>query len=162
MLLRSLSSGNVAGPALRCFHDFKLEFPQFGHVLSRDLTQKRIAFARQMDFDEAAILFALNFSHQSAFFCALDEPHHGIVPSLQELREFRNSGPTTARVSLDPQQELMLLWSDSTSTGYSLTEAKKAANAVAKPCQLPQCVRVKRRDFRQEGLMFHKINYITM
>jgi hypothetical protein len=109
-----------------------------------------------MNFNEAAILLALNLSHQSAFFGALDEPHYGVVAPLQELRQFGNGGPTAARITRDSQHELMLLRSDSTSTRHALAEAKKAANPVAKPCQPPQSVRAKRRDCSKESLMLHK------
>ena len=66
-----------------------------------------------MNFDEAAIFFPWNFAHQSAFFGALDQSHHGVVASLHELGQFGNGGPTAARVARHSQQELVLLRGDS-------------------------------------------------
>jgi hypothetical protein len=109
-----------------------------------------------MDFDEAAILFALDLSHQPAFFRSLHEPHHSVVARLQELGQLGNGGPIAARIARYSQHKLMLLRSDSTGTGHAFAEAKKAADAVTKPCQPPQSFRGKRGNFSGERVLFHK------
>ncbi len=90
-----------------------------------------------MNFNEAAILFALNFAHQPALDGALDHSHHGVVASLHEFGEFGNGGPAAARVARHSQQELVLLGSDATRPRYALAEVEKTAQPVAKPRQTP-------------------------
>ena len=91
-----------------------------------------------MDFNEAAILFALNLSHQPSLLCSLDEPDHSVVAPLQKLCKFGNCSPATARITRHAQHKLVLLWGDSARAGHPFAKTQKAPDAVAKLCKLRQ------------------------
>ncbi len=153
--LCALSRGNVSRPRLGSLHDFELKFPEFGQILMRYFVKNRIAFTRQVNLDEAAILLALDLSHQPTFFRALYQSHHGVVAALQKLSQFGNCGPPAACIASHAQHKLMLLRGNSTRPGYALTEAKEATDAVAEPCQPAQRFRSRRRYFRGWRRLFH-------
>jgi len=154
--LCALSGGDIARPGLRSFHDFELERPELGDILSRNLVQNRITLMSQMNFDEAAIFLPGSFAYQPASFGALDQPYNSVVASLQELSEFRDGGPAAARVARHSQQELVLLRSDSRRPRHLLAEPEKAPDPVTKPCQPPQRVYTHRGYANIMGSGFHQ------
>src|SRR2546425_1091889 len=107
----------------------------------RKPSQYRFTFSGHGDSDEAPVTVALLFSDQAVARSALDEPHDGVVPFLQELRELRNRGPAASGVASNPQEQLVLLGCHPQGTRRVFTKSQKTTEFVSKPRQAGEFLR---------------------
>ena len=128
--------------ALVCFSFGRVRNPAFTRRTSswcrlRQRRQNLFTSRREGHHHLPAIRLARASPHQPVLRGALHQTHHGVVPLLQKLRQFRNRCLPVLGKSRNPQHQLMLLRRHPARPRRPLAETQKPAQVVPEPRQLP-------------------------
>lgn len=104
-------------------------------VLKGELFQYGAPSGRQRHNHNPRVRWIAFATDQPAAHGPADQPHHRVVPLLQEFRQFRHGGPAAARETGNPKHQLMLLRRNPRLPGRAFAKAHKLAQPVSETRQ---------------------------
>jgi len=134
----------------------------------RQLCQNRLATLRKVNPHEAAVRLALDFADQPSLGCPLHQADHRVVTLLQKFGQFTDGCRFSVRVTRDPEEQLMLLRSDTFRSRRLLAETQESPQVITEPGKVPDQLSIQDLGVtagahrREMPLWFHRSNYITL